>query len=332
MRQPPLHAWRALRGTARPLTGGLINDTFVVGDPPVGVIQRLHPVFGAAVNEDIDAVTKHLAEQGMVTPRLMRTDGGDAFVEQDGIWRALTWVDGVTHHKLDDVALAAEAGRLVARWHTATDTLDHSFAFSRPLAHDTRHHMSVLLKALEGHREHPLLDQVRPLAHGILGDWASWSGRLDHPTRVCHGDLKISNLHFDQDGRGICLLDLDTMGQLSLDVELGDAWRSWCNPAAEDSDETRFDLALFEASALSYLDERDVDAATRASLPQGVQRICLELSARFAADALNEDYFGWDADRFPSRGHHNLLRAQGQFALARSVKAQLPEMRRILDR
>ena len=331
MAQPPLHAWSALRGDARPLSGGLINDTYVVGNPAQAVVQRLHPVFGPRVNEDIDAITQHLEAQGLMTPRLLRTDSGDAWVEDDGIWRALSWVEGVTHHKLDSTDLAAEAGKLVARWHQATEDLKHDFAFSRPLAHDTKHHISVLVNALHQHNDHRLAATVRPLAHEILGDWARWSGRTDHPTRIAHGDLKISNLHFSADGKGLCLLDLDTMGPLSLDVELGDAWRSWCNPATEEDPDVRFDLDLFAASAEGYLSERPLHPEVRETLPLGVQRICLELAARFAADALSESYFGWDPERFATRGEHNLARAQGQFRLARSVRAQIPEMRRILE-
>ena len=52
----------------------------------------------------------------------------------------------------------------------------------------------------------------------------------------------------------------------------------------------------------------------------GLERIALELAARFARDALEESYFGFDP-AFGGRGEHNLLRARGQAALARSVAA-----------
>jgi aminoglycoside phosphotransferase (APT) family kinase protein len=147
---------------------------------------------------------------------------------------------------------------------------------------------------------------------------------------VAHGDLKISNLRFTEEGEGLCLLDLDTMGQLPLSVELGDAWRSWCNPAAEDSDETAFSLELFEASARAYLAESPQPAEVREQLGAGIERICLELAARFAADALEESYFGWSAEVAPSRGEHNLLRARGQLALASSVIRQRSAIEAIL--
>lgn len=328
MSTPPLHRWSALDGQPwRPLSGGLINDTYLVGDPPVAVVQHLHPLFPPRVNDDIEAVTAHVEARGMCTPRLLRTVDG-ALCE--GKWRALSFVPGVTHHKLQDPALAAAAGRLVARWHQATDDLEHDFAFSRPLAHHTPHHMQVLREALDNHSTHALYDEVAALAEAILAAWSRWDGDLDEPTRIAHGDLKISNLRFSEEGDGLCLLDLDTMGHLPLSVELGDAWRSWCNPAAEDAAETVFSLELFEASASAYLDANPLPSLAREALAPGIERICTELSARFAADALNESYFGWSPEVAPTRGHHNLLRAKGQFALSESVRGQRAAIEAVL--
>ena len=63
------------------LPGGLINLTYVVrSGAPLAVLQRLHPVFGAKVNLDIEAVTAHLAARGLITPRLIRTRDGRAWV------------------------------------------------------------------------------------------------------------------------------------------------------------------------------------------------------------------------------------------------------------
>ena len=84
--------------TVEPLAGGLINRTYLVagpGDGPVAVLQRLHPVFGAEVNLDLEAITAHLAAAGLDTPRLVRTAAGAPWVEHDGrIWRALGTVAG----------------------------------------------------------------------------------------------------------------------------------------------------------------------------------------------------------------------------------------------
>ena len=333
MRTAPTFPWKTLHDQPqRPLEGGLINETFLIGDPPRAVIQRLNTIFSPEVHHDIEAVTAHVAAKGLVTPRLIPTDDGSLWHQDDegAAWRALTYVEGLTVHKLHDPALAAAAGALVARWHEATADLHHGFRSRRPLAHWTPHHMQVLEQALHDHPNHRLFAEVEPLAQSILGAWAAWSGPLDSPARVSHGDLKISNLRFSAAGEGLCLLDLDTMGELPLEVELGDAWRSWCNPAAEDVTDATFDLGLFAASATAYLQARPLTAEERERLPLGITRICLELSARFCADALNERYFGWNPAVAPTRGDHNLLRARGQRALAASAQAQQLEILRIL--
>ena len=170
--------------------------------------------------------------------------------------------------------------------------------------------------------QHRLAQGVERVADGVFAAWERWEGRLDGPLRVCHGDLKISNLLFDARGEGVCLLDLDTIANLSLDIEMGDALRSWCNPAGEDVDDARCDPSLFAAASRAWVLACPQPREEREAIVPAVERICLELAARFAADALRESYFGWDPKRFPARGEHNLLRAQGQLSLARSVAAQ----------
>ncbi|PKN39894.1 MAG: hypothetical protein CVU63_13700, partial [Deltaproteobacteria bacterium HGW-Deltaproteobacteria-20] len=120
----------------------------------------------------------------------------------------------------------------------------------------------------------------------------------------------------------------------TLDVELGDAMRSWCNPASEDAVEAEFDVTVFEAAMAGYgaacrQGAGPTEAEWRAVVP-GVERVSLELAARFARDALEEAYFGWNP-RFGSRGDHNLLRARGQLALARSIRSAAKQAERVIE-
>lgn len=326
-------AWPALAGApVRPLDGGLINDTFAVGDPPIAVLQRQHTLFPPRVNEDIEAVTGHVEARGLLTPRPLRTaDGGLWSLDDEGrCWRALTWVGGRTIHRLTDPAMAGEAGRLVARWHRATGDLDHAFLHVRPGAHDTPAHMARLRQELDEHPEHRIRSQVGELGGELLEAWSRWQGELDGAPRVVHGDLKISNLRFDAAGRGLCLLDFDTLSRQPLEVELADAARSWCNPRGEDVPEAALDLELFGAAFGAWLREYPQPIPWRRSLVASLERICLELAARFAADALAESYFGWSPAVAPTRGDHNLLRARGQASLARSVGRRRAELERLL--
>jgi len=329
----PLSEWTEFNN--RPvevLHGGLINGTYKVGNPPVGALQSLNPIFAPRVNSDIDAITEELQRKGVLTPRILRTRDGDLFyTSSDGsCWRALSWIDGVTHHKLQDTKLAASAASMVGVWHKALEDFEHDFAFSRPAAHDTHKHMADLVGEISSNTTHRLVSEVSIVAEEIVQAWSNWGGTMTNRPRVCHGDLKISNLQFDESGQAIALLDLDTIGMLPIDVEMGDAWRSWCNPAAEDVTVAHFDASLFEASVKGYLNVNPLSIEERESLVWGVERICLELSARFALDALKECYFGWNPKVAPTRGEHNLLRAKGQLSLAKSVRYQHSELERLV--
>jgi hypothetical protein len=88
-------------------------------------------------------------------------------------------------------------------------------------------------------------------------------------------------------------------------------------------------LDLLQAAVSGYLSvarawitEEEVEA-----LPTAAERIALELAARFAADALREEYFGWDPDVAPTRGDHNLLRARNQLALAADLHHKRGQLR-----
>lgn len=326
--------------------GGLINRTFLARDPAGqfrAVVQRLHPIFAAEVNIDIEAVTEHLARAGMVTPRLVRTRDGARWFEHDGgVWRALTYVEGVTLHRMPDVAHARAAGELVGRFHLAMRDLQHTFAFQRVNVHDTTGHLRKLAQAARGGAAPPapatpssgnaaLTAEATELARRILDAGARLPPLGDLPRRVMHGDLKVSNVRFAPPPAvtAICLIDLDTLGPQNIAYELGDGLRSWCNPEGEDTSETRFELAIFAAALEGYAAGAAglLSAAEIEAILPGLETDCLELAARFCVDVFEDRYFGWNPDRFSSRRQHNLVRAQGQLALALAVGASRPSAR-----
>lgn len=334
-----MERWGVLFGRpAAPLGQGLINETFVVqGREQRFVLQRVNPLWSPAVCEDIRAVTMHLAKRGLVTPLLVPCDDGElCALDDDGrVWRALTFIDGThTHERMESVALAREAGALSGRLHRALSDLEHDYRFTRGNVHDTDKHTGVLRTALEEHRAHRLYDDVARLAGPVLEEAARLPSFAGLPLRHVHGDLKLSNLLFDDEGKGVCAVDFDTLARMVWPFEMGDALRSWCNPGGEDQGEVRFDLALFEAAVSGYAAavEGLLEPREHALLAAGVMTISLELAARFLGDALNERYFGFDQERFATRGEHNLVRGAGQWRLYLSVKQQLDAAREIVAR
>ena len=331
--EPGLAAQAAETLPVSPMAGGLINDTYALGSG--FVMQRLHRIFRAEVNLDIAALTPRLREAGVNVPTLVLARDGRPWTTMDaaedpalaGVWRIMTRLDGHTHARVTSPQMAQSAGQLIARFHGALAQVPHTFAFTRPGAHDTALHMARLQEAVAACPAHRLHAEVASLAEELLVRWQAWGKAPLLPTRIVHGDLKISNLLFDGDV-ACAVLDLDTMAHGSLDIELGDALRSWCNSGTEDDAEPRLDVAVFGAALRGYLQGAGpwLTQAEVASLAPGLERICLELSARFAADALHETYFGWDPAKAATRGEHNLMRARNQLGLGRAVARVLPQL------
>jgi aminoglycoside phosphotransferase (APT) family kinase protein len=322
-------------GCERVVPGGLINTTWLVGAPPSLVLQRINPIFPQTIHGRIQEVTGHLVARGLPTPRIVPAlDGRLVIPGPDGsCWRLMDFVPGYTLDRVDSPARAADAAELVGRFHQALLDFPGPLHPLRPDPHDTPRHMALLEQTLLGCEQHRLCDAVRPLGAEVLAGWERWQARFggqDLPVRPAHGDLKISNLRFDAQGSARCLIDLDTLSSMPLALELGDAMRSWCNRAGEDGQGVGVDLAIFEAALGGYRQGAAfVTDEEIASIAPGTWRICLELAARFGADAIRECYFGWDPGIAPGRGEHNLLRARSQLALARAVEAQLPQLERI---
>lgn len=309
-----------------PLGNGLINQTFLVATKGRQlVLQRLAPIFSPVINENIAAVTRALAAAGLVTPHLVPNRDGRLWVDlgdEEGVWRMQTFVAGTSFDKVQSTAQARSAGGLVARFHRAVDGLEHTFVGLRVGVHDTAKHLTRLREALARHPTHRLIDHVLPVAEAILTCAANLPALPDLPPRVCHGDLKLNNILFQgihppTSEQALCLIDLDTVGPMPLAYELGDAWRSWCNRSGEDAPQATIDLDVLRASFEGYAEGigRDLTGLERQALLGGVEWISLELASRFAADALYESYFGWNKQRYPSRGDHNLVRSRGQLAL-----------------
>jgi Ser/Thr protein kinase RdoA (MazF antagonist) len=328
---------------ATPITRGLMHQTFRIDSGAERyVLQRLNPIFSLAVHENIEAVTARLEERGVLTPRLCRTAEGELYADlgEAGRFRLMTYVVGESFDTCASPELAAAAGRLVARFHSALDGLEHAFA---PLGfpfHEPVRHFADLEQAIRAHPDHRHRAEVVMIADRIREAAARWQPLDGVPDRVVHLDLKFNNVLFASSAgpegtpEARCLIDLDTLSRRPLWIELGDAWRSWCNRRPEHEPEAQLDARIFEAAASAWLGacRLDLSRAELESLAHAIERLTLELCARFAADALNERYFGWNERLFESAGDHNLSRARGQLSMhAQALETRADRLRFLLS-
>ena len=121
------------------------------------------------------------------------------------------------------------------------------------------------------------------------------------PLRVTHNDTKLNNILFDsKSGKGLCIIDLDTIMPGLAANDFGDSIRFGAATAAEDEknlDLVHFDLSLYELYVKGYLEETK-DVLTKEeieSLPWGARLMTLECGIRFLTDYLQGDtYFKTD--------------------------------------
>jgi Ser/Thr protein kinase RdoA (MazF antagonist) len=335
--EPVLKAWELLPSSVRPLGAGLINRTFhaTTRDGSARVIQEVNPVFAPEVTGDIDRVTRHLAQGGLATPRVVPAADGRLWLSgENGSWRALTYVPGRSLDALAGPGQARAAGALLGRFHRCLANYDPSFASRRPPIHDLARHLAALEAALGEHGGHRDFDRIAPLAEEILEAAGGLAPLPATPPRVVHGDPKANNILFHETrDEALCLVDLDTLGRMALPLELGDALRSWCNPSGEDEATGAFSAPLFQAAVEGYgsVSRGWILAEETGAIVAATANIQVELAARFCADALNERYFGWDAGRFGSRSEHNRVRAAGQLAVHRSLMVQRNILEKAVD-
>ena len=153
------------------------------------------------------------------------------------------------------------------------------------------------------------------------------------PLRVTHNDTKLNNILLDKDsGKGICVIDLDTVMPGSSLYDFGDSIRFGANHAAEDEvdlSKVWVDLELFEAYVSGYfkgckgaLTQRETEL-----MPMGAKLMTLECGMRFLTDYLEGDtYFKIHREK------HNLDRCRTQFALVADMEKKWEQMLEIVKR
>ena len=320
-----------------PVKIGLINDSFrVTGTTGDYLLQRVNKMFAPRSHADIDKVTQHLLAMDMVSPRLVHTDQDKLYYQDDhGVWRLYTYIEGKSVDIVNRPETAYQAGTLLGRFHSALGRLDYEFINPRAPIHQLDRHIQHLQTTLQVQKNHDLFHQVKPLAMEILAQ-ASLLPTLPQMRQLkVHGDPKINNFLFEPDsGNAICMVDFDTLSNMPIALELGDAMRSWCNPDGENISAGRFVMEFFEAGLSGYISTAGdfADESELTAVLPATQIIYIELASRFCADALNEDYFAWDPEQFTSHSEHSLVRSTCQLNCYRSLTENIKQAEQVVSR
>ncbi len=133
--------------------------------------------------------------------------------------------------------------------------------------------------------------------------------------RVMHHDTKISNVLFNAENKGACVIDLDTVMPGYFISDVGDMMRTYLSPVTEeesDFDKIKVRDEYFKAIADGYLNKmRDKLSETEKAHFVYAGKFLIYMQAiRFLTDYLNNDaYYGSKYEG------HNLMRAKNQIVL-----------------
>ncbi len=352
--------------TLIPFGSGNINDTFLAvfrntfTETQV-VLQRVNrKVFPRPedIMSNMHAITAHCHEKlerdarrgtddrVWQMPQIVKTKDGADFV-RDGkgdVWRVITRV--LSAHAFDTAQSpehALECGSALGHFHYLLSDLDPASVIDPlPGFHVTSGYVGQydrtlrskgaqarLNASMEAKRLAKFIDERREFA--VCLENAQACGELSK--RMFHGDPKVNNIMIDDfTGKGTAMIDLDTVSPGLVQIDVGDAVRSICNPAGEEETNLRkvtFDDDLFLAFMKGYVKEAGsfMTDADREYLYAAVRLLPFELGLRFFQDYLAGDkYF---KVRQPGQ---NLNRARVQFRLCEAIEAREGKIRNMIKR
>ncbi len=152
------------------------------------------------------------------------------------------------------------------------------------------------------------------------------------PERITHNDTKINNIMIDSDsGRGVCVIDLDTVMSGCVLYDFGDMVRSITRTCPEDEPDparVSLDLRMFEALADGYLESAGafLKPVEIEHLAFSGQLITFTIGIRFLTDyLLGDTYFKIH------RPGQNLDRARVQFKMVEIMEKSSDRMRGIIQ-
>ncbi|MBL7016444.1 MAG: aminoglycoside phosphotransferase family protein, partial [Kiritimatiellales bacterium] len=340
-----------------PYGSGHINDTYRVvyeqdGQEVHYIHQRINKnIFKnvPGLMENIGRVTRHqrkkFEEAGAdeidrrVLTLVPTVDGKDYFVDAHGdFWRTYVFVeDAVGIDVIENTDQAYESAKAFGEFQCQLANMPGRLNDTIPNFHHTRSRYNTLMQAIAEDTHGRAANVQAEIAFAkareeivdVVIDLMA-SGEI--PERVTHNDTKLNNVLIDTTtGKGMCVIDLDTVMPGSVLYDFGDMIRTTTNQAAEDEPDLskiEMNVDYFEALVKGYLETASgfLTPKERELLPFSGQLITFEIGLRFLTDYLQGDvYFKTHRDG------QNIDRCRKQFKMVESMEEQMDAMQKIME-
>ena len=326
-----------------PHGSGLINRTWLVRSQRSNfILQQINQDIFARpylITENIDKVSGYLASHypGTIFPRPVATTKGEQMVEVGGAcFRLYPFIaNSVTIDVADTPSQAFEAAKQFGGF---TRMLS---GFPAGKLHETLPGFHDLTRRYQDFRQALVKGNPQRLrkAGTLIGYLQSQKGlvteyeriRADPAfrIRVTHHDTKISNVLFDTQGKGICVIDLDTMMPGYFISDVGDMLRTYLSPVSEEEKDLTlitvresYFQAIVEGYMLEMKDEL-TEKEKEAFVYSGSFMMYMQ-ALRFLTDYLNDDvYYGSKYE------DHNYIRGLNQATLLERYQDKMAVLRNI---
>ena len=318
----------------KPFGSGLINNTWLISENEDDLIlQRInHNVFkqpfDIAIN--IQLICEYLKtnhpDHLFICPR--KTIAGEEmiFIKDEGYFRIFPFIK--KSHTTDVVTSSSQAYEAAKQFGRFTNLLSafpvDKLKITLPDFHNLPLRYSQFETAIkEGNKER--IKQSVAIINFLKNQYEivtiseQISANTDFKKRVTHHDSKISNVLFDENDKGLCVIDLDTVMPGYFISDFGDMMRTYLSPVSEEEkDLSKIEIRdeYFKAIADGYLSEmgNELTAPEKKYLLYAGKFMVYMQALRFLTDHLNNDiYYGAKYEG------HNLMRALNQTTLLKKI-------------
>ncbi len=325
------------------LTSGHINNTYLIKTSKDDnfILQRINKyVFEngkdlilnkVLVSEHIQSKLKNLSktELSKRVLRFVKTKSNlPYYCDSEGnYWNMTFFIKGSkTFERVENQEIAYEGGKLIGDFLNLTEGIDiNKISEIIPNFHEMSFRFEQFYEAQNKSSEKRLnlaqscisfADSLKEEMH-ILENLKN-SRKI--PLRLTHNDSKISNVLFDKNNKGLCVIDTDTVMIGIIHYDFGDAVRTICNTANEDEKDlskVNFNIEYYNAFTRGFFTEmhNQLTIFDVKYLVLAAKTITFIMGLRMLTDFLNNDiYYKTSYDL------HNLDRAKNQFKLADSIQ------------
>lgn len=334
--------------SVEPLGNGHINDTLkvtVASGMPGYVLQRInHHIFTNVemLQNNIHTVTSHirakLQERGeedidrKVLTFLPADDGKRYYFDGESYWRVCLMIPRSRSLEEVNPSSSYEAGRAFGDFQSMlSDLPEGALGETIPNFHNMEFRLQQFHEAVQANAAgradevKDLIDEIEKRAEEMCVQEELYrEGKLKKRTNHC--DTKVNNILFDEDGKVLCVIDLDTVMPGFVLSDIGDFIRTGANTGAEDDeqlDRVEVNMEIFKAYTRGYMEKAKsfLTPFEIGLLPYGGRLLTYMQTVRFLTDYLNGDTY-----YKTHKPKHNLIRTRAQFKLLQSLEAHAEEM------